>query len=647
MPVSKEYEELIKELRKPKGIYEKFCELSEKFPIKPGKELEKKYREAINFAHLEISPRGAFSFAVIASISFFIFCSLFSFFHFFSLPLLIIIAIFSFLIFYYLYDYPFHLATQFRIEASSEMVLGIIYMTIAMRVTPNLENAIKFAASNLSGPLGYDLKKMIWDIYTGKYTSVSDALDDFGKKWRRENEEFIDAINIIQTSLTESTAKREKILDKAVDVMLTGTRERMKKYAHELRTPVSVINTMGILLPIIGLIFFPMLMIFLPDLVKPIFLAVGYNVILPITVFWIMKSTLEKRPYSFHQPDISRHPKFAHEKPINRNTILAALVPFFPTFFALYMISTSNKIFGFDLLLYSLLIICSGVGGIVFYCIFSTIEKIKLREEITTIESEFDDVLFQLGSQLERGVSFESALKNITPQIKDLKVSKFFDSILRNIENFGLTLEKAIFDKNFGAIRYYPSRLIEAVMKALCEISKRGMAAVSKAMLSISNYLKDIESVEAELKGVLSESTSDMQIQAYLLAPLTAAMIVSMTAAMMQLMLYFSKVVEKLQAMLTTNPAAMAGNLVLTSMMNINRVIPIHWFQLIVGVYVVEIVSMLAVFMSIINNGEENLLKRFSIGKILLIATFVYVVLTLLIYLVFNSIMPSLLTVIG
>jgi hypothetical protein len=138
-----------------------------------------------------------------------------------------------------------------------------------------------------------------------------------------------------------------------------------------------------------------------------------------------------------------------------------------------------------------------------------------------------------------------------------------------------------------------------------------------------------------------------MQIQAYLLAPLTAAMIVSMTAAMMQLMLYFSKVVEKLQAMLTTNPAAMAGNLVLTSMMNINRVIPIHWFQLIVGVYVVEIVSMLAVFMSIINNGEENLLKRFSIGKILLIATFVYVVLTLLIYLVFNSIMPSLLTVIG
>jgi len=641
MQISKEYEEFLKDvIYRRRSAYEKLCRFSEKFHISPSKGLEKRYKEAIDFAHLEITPKGAFSFSIIASILFSVFFLLLAFaFDALSFSVVVLITVFDLMIFYYLYNYPFHLSTMFRIKASSEMVLGVVYMTIAMRITPNLENAVKFAATNLTGPLSFDLRKMIWDLYTRKYDSISEALDDFGEKWKSENEEFVESINLVQTSMSEAAVRREKALDEAVSLILSRTKERMRHYANELRTPVSVLNAMGILLPIIGLAFFPMVTIFMPDVVKPVFLSIGYNVILPITIFWMMKSSLEKRPYSFYQPDISKHPKFAHEKLINKVFILSIIIPILPMAFGFYRISTAKEVFSFNLLIYSLLIIAGISSGIIFYCIFSTRKKLKLREEIVGIETEFAEALFQLGNQLARGIPIEKSLRDITPKIKDLKISKFFEIMLYNMETFGMTFERAIFDKESGAMNFYPSRTIEAVMRAVVEISKKGMDVVSKAMISISSYLKDVRTVEEDLKDVLSESTSTMNIQALLLAPLTSGIVVAMAAMMMQIMVYFKEMLDKLQKMIS-GPFGPVGGGFLDSLLNINRMMPVQVFQMIVGVYMIEVVGMLAIFLSIINNGEENLMKRFTVGKFLLISMMIYIAITISIYLVFVSIMP-------
>lgn len=640
MQISKEYEEFLKDvIYRRKNVYERLCKFSEKFRISPSKDLDKKYREAINFAHLEITPKGAFSFSIVASIFFSVFFLLLSFvFDALSFSTVALVAVFDLMVFYYLYNYPFHLSTMFRIKASSEMVLGVVYMSIAMRITPNLENAVKFAATNLTGPLAFDLRKMIWDLYTRKYDSVSEALDDFCEKWKRENEEFVESLNLIQTSMSEAAARRERALDEAVSVILSRTKERMNHYAHDLRTPVTVLNAMGILLPIVGIAFFPMVTIFMPDIIKPTFLSVGYNVILPITIFWMMKSSLEKRPYSFYQPDISKHPKFKHEKLINKVFIFSIIISILPIALGIYQISTAKEIFSLNLLLYSLLIVAGVTAGIVFYCFFSTYRKLKLREEIVKIETEFAEALFQLGNQLARGIPIEKSLRDITPKIKDLKVSKFFEIILYNMENFGMTFERAIFDKEAGAINFYPSRTIEAVTKAVTEISKRGMDAASKAMISISSYLKDVRAVEEDLRDVLSETTSTMNIQAWLLAPLTSGIVVALAAMMMQVMTYFKEMLGKIQNLVS--PFGPVGGSFLDSLLSVDKMMPVHTFQLIVGVYMIEVVGMLAVFLSIINNGEESLMKRFTLGKFLLISTLIYAAIAVSLYLVFVSIMP-------
>ena len=641
---SKEYEEFLKGETKASKLsrYEKLCNASEKIlPISPWKSLADKYYEAITFSHLKVSPRGAFSLTLlVTALAVAVPTFLAVIFNAMSLATGMLIAVLGAVVFYYLYDYPFHFAIMFRIKASAEMVLAIVYMTISMRISPNIENAIEFTANNLTGALSEDLYQLLWDIYLRKFDSAATALDTFIEKWKRDNSEFTEAIYLIKTATIESTARREHVLDEAVSVMLQGTRERMRHYSQELKSPVMILNALGILLPIIGLVFLPMIAVFMPESIQPIFIIIGYNIMLPLIVYWVMKSYLDKRPYGFHQPDISKHPKFREEKRWVYPAIgIAVALPFVA--FGGYQIIVSKEVFSFGQLIYSLLISLGICFGIVSYSILSVVKKIKMREEIVQIESEFAEVLFQLGNQIMRGIPFETTLKNITPQIKNLKISKFFERILYNIETFGMTLEQAVFNEENGAIQDYPSKLINAIMHAIVEISKRGMTTASKAMITISRYLKDSHEVEEYLKEMLDEVTSTMQMQAILLAPLSSGIVVALSAMIMNMLLMLKGMVENIYGSLAGfGPLGAAGGGMFTSILNLDKMIPVHTFQLIVSIYMIEVVGMIAIFLSIIQNGDETLLKRLNLGKMLMLSMAIYTVIMVVCYSVFVSLIP-------
>ena len=644
MPLSKEYEEFLQEFKFRRGsLYEKVCGISETvLPINPPQ--KEKFESAIKFAHIDITPKGAFGFAILFTILFALSFLLIGFLLniLFNIPYLLFISAFAATIFYYLYSMPFTIATSFRIRASSEMVLAIVYMSIAMKVVPNIEYAIKFAATNLTGPLARDLKKILWDVYTGNFVSINDALEPFMEKWKRENEEFVKAIFLIKSAFFESSEKRNKMLAEAINVALNGTKERMKGYAQELKSPLTVLNALGILLPIIGLVFFPIMSIFLPDIIQPAFLVIGYNVILPIVIYWMMKTYLEKRPATFHQPNLSKYPKFAHEKILSPLLIISLIIASVATGFSYYQYSLAKEAFSTSVLLYSMIVTWGLSGGIILYTVLTTINKIKIREEIVQIESELGEVLFQLGTQVTRGMPIENALQTSLPRIKDLKISKMVEKILYNMESFGMTFNAAVFDKNAGAINYFPSNLIEAVMKAVTEISKGGMAALSDAMLAISTYLRNMHEVEEELKDLLEDVSSTMGMQALILAPLSSGIVVSMSALVIRLMTVLKIAVDKIQSSFSSyGPAGAAGGGIVISIINLNDIMSIYGFQLIVGIYLIEVVAMISIFTSIIKYGDESIMKKYTLGKTLAIAIVIYSIVLLGAYFAFISLVPT------
>lgn len=646
MRIQKELDEIVKSDSEWKNnkIYESLTDLSERIlPIYPGKNLEKKYKEAIDFCHMNASPTGVFSLAIVlTTLTLFVPIFLMLFFNSFSIFLVLLVLFVTLGVFFYFYNYPFSLATSFRIKASSEMVLAIIYMTIAMKVRPNLEHAVKYAATNLRGPLSVDLKRLLWDVYIGKFLSMEEALEYFSEKWKRENEEFTESISLIKTAFHESPERMDRMFSEAVNCMLDGTKERMKGYSRSLRTPITIINALGFLLPIIGLMFLPLLAVFMSGLFKPVFLAVGYCVVLPAIVYWFMSSSLQKRPYTFHQPDISKHQQFKTESqiiPITSSILISLLLIGLGSYFLFTTQQNTAEKSTVNSLLFSLLITVGISAGIAVYCILSTIKKLKIRDDVIQVERELGEVLFLLGHQLSRGIPIENALEEVKPKIKDLKISGMFDIILNNIKSFSMNFERAVFDKDHGAINYYPSTIISAVMKSVVEISKSGMGVLSTSMLSISSYLKDMHGVEESLHEILDEPTSSMEMQASMLAPIASGVIVSLTAIVMEMLIKFKGFIDNFQ--LSLQQGGLGGDVAstaLSSMIGVGNIMPVFIFQLIVGIYMIEVVTMLSVFLSTIRHGEESVIKRYSIGKKLIISTLIYSAVLIFIYLMFSSV---------
>jgi len=260
VPYPSEYLTFLEELKqKPVTYYEKACAFAEKYlAINPDKKAKVKMEEALKAGYTNATPTGAFSLSILMAMIALIFVTYSIFFLNIGMVFGIFGVIFVFGTFWYFYNYPNARAKSMGIKMSSDTVLAILYMIIYMRSSPNMEGAIKFAAQNLEGPLGWDLRKLLWDIETGKYASADTALVDYVFKWKNKNREFAEALNLLRGSSVESS-RRELIYEETLNVILNGTRERAKHYAAGLRMPMTMIYAMGVLLPVMGLVLFPII----------------------------------------------------------------------------------------------------------------------------------------------------------------------------------------------------------------------------------------------------------------------------------------------------------------------------------------------------------------------------------------------------
>ena len=555
--ISREYKIFKEEEAQSKTKYtffEKFCNFSEKISaVKMDEKSNLRYKSAIDFSGLRVTPTGVASFAVLAGLLLFLFSLIFIIVLPVSLPVIIILIllIIPFAVGFTIYNYPMNYANVLRIKTGGELVMGILYIIVYMRSTPNLEGAIRYAAENVSGKLSNDLKKVLWNVEIGKYTTVDEALNVYIMQWRDYNKEFIEAIQLIRESMVEMiTERREILLDKAIDVVLTGTDEKMKKYSRDLETPVMAIHGLGIMLPVLGMIVFPLISIFLEN-AKGLgfYLFMGYDIILPLLVFYFMKQTLEKRPATHTSIDLSSHPGFApknnivvtyakeqHYLPIWPFALLVSVIGF------LIALGLYGSFLGVDVsestllvrliaspMFHSIIVVLSLAFGICVYYWGASFQKTALRSEVVSIESEFEDALFALGNRIHGGTPMEVALAEAYEDTKSLTISGLFKIALKNINMLSMTFKQSLFDERYGALRFYPSKLVRTIMKSISESVDKGTKAASLTMLTISRYLRALHTTQEKIDDILSSTTSSMRFQAYVLVPVISGVVVSVS----------------------------------------------------------------------------------------------------------------------
>ncbi len=512
-------------------------------------------------------------------------------------------------------------------------MLSIVYMVISMRISPNLENAVKFVATNLTGPLALDFRKLLWDIYMRKEESIDKALGTYiDARWKKENEEFSSALTLIRNSIDQPEKKRLAMLDEAVDVILKGTKERMSHYAQNLRMPLLIIHAMGILLPIMGLVMFPVLVLFLSNIVQPYMLFLGYDVFLFLGLYWYTSSVLATKPPTLSKPDVSKHPDtpkdgYFRAKVFGKKLEIKTIIPPAILFSVLFFIGYSGMTSGassFERVIYSTVVISSASLSISLYGFLESFQRTSVRRKVIAVEGEFAEAIFHLGNQLSSGTPIENAIDKNQEKIRDLSISDFFGRIVQNIKRMGMTFEQSIFDKNYGAVWYYPSSLIISVMRVVVEAVRKGVYNASQSMLSISRYLKDVHSIEEELRDILGESTTSMKFLSSILAPMVAGVTVTMALIMLDII----KVLGEKLAGLTQQGVGTSLPLFLTVGLDKGGVTA-EIFQLVVGIYMIEVAGLLSYFVSKIETGEDkiNLYHTLSINMLISFVVYVFSIL--------------------
>jgi hypothetical protein len=599
---------------------------------------------AVNFTGMKITPNGVMSLFLLTIIGFAVLgVILIASGMIPAVGGMVVIVLGAALAFYFL-KYPGHVLKYTRIEASSQIVLAILYIVVSMRISPNLEEALRFAASNITGALAWDMRKVLWDIEMRRYYSADDAMDDYIVRWKPENEEFAEALRLIKDSKRQSPDRARALLDEALSVILRGTKVRMKHYAQDLRMPVMVIHMMGIVLPILGTIMAPLAAVFMSDVVQPVHFILGYDIALPIVITWFIGNTLRSRPVTVSQVDISHHPNLPRK---GRFTVGKTSVPALPIGIVvmaailvlpiMYFAATPDLMFPpmedgkyvmpidnnhvMTTMMSSLIVVGVGIG-IAIYFILSNLQTVRLMEDMNGIESEFELALFQLGNRIGGGTPTEVAIEKSLDDIKDLKISGLFKLTLRNIRDLGMTFEDALFNTQWGSLKFYPSKLIRNIMNTVVDTSRKGTSYAAESMLKVSRYLKSIRETQEYIRSMLSETVSSMKFQAYMLTPLITGLIVSMADIIIQVLTKLGCFLNNMQLNSGSTNLGLDFSLISLGTPSTSPAM----FQLIVGTYLLEMLVILAMFVIRISEGDNKSLQWYTAGKMLLVGLIVYFV---------------------
>ncbi|MFH1358775.1 MAG: hypothetical protein ABIH37_02725 [archaeon] len=659
--ISNEYVRFKEDMMPEVTRYEKWVNgLGKSLKIRVSQKDEAKIRKDLNVAHIDVEPSEVVGLAIMSFILVFFLGSAATIGVWFfqeggidTFPIFFIFLIFlaSGLLAYYLYTAPTRLAVKWRLKASSQMVPAVLYTVIYMKHTSNLERAISFVAQHVEPPLSLDFKKVIWDVETGRFSNIKDSLNNYLDFWKDFNMEFVESFHLIESSLYEPhDARRIRTLERSLQVILDGVYEKMLKYTHSIKAPLTNLYMLGIVLPTLGLALLPLASTLLGGAIKFQHVLVLFNLIVPFFVFYLVSEIMLRRPGGYGQTDLleknPNYPQYASKRPYFLASLICIpllIIGFLPLIFGYtpipgwlglpkdFVIPQSPLSFlgkqlfefrdvggsligpfsGFALMM-SLLIPLSIALFFIISFKMRTKELIKSRDDTESLEKEFNNSLFTLGNRLGDGTPAEIAFAKVADSTKGQKTADFFNIVNTNIRSMGMSIESAIFDSRRGALVYYPSNLIATSMRILIESVKKGLKVAAQSLMSISEYVKNIQKINERLNDLLAEVVSDMKSNMTFLAPLLAGIVVGLSAMI-------TGILGQLKLMTDVGGDAVLtglGNLgTITQLFDVNQMIPPYFMQISIGIYIIEIIFILTTALVTVDVGEDRLRRTHDIGK--------------------------------
>ncbi len=406
---------------------------------------------------------------------------------------------------------PHLLATARRTAALGETPALVSRAVLRMRLDPTAESAAVFAAETSDGPLGASLAA---HVRTARGTGRS-GFETFATEWDEWYPSLRRALSLVGAAAQAPAGERARTLDRALDAVLSGTRERTESFVEQIRGPTTALYAFGVLLPLALVAVLPAATAAGLPVTTPVFIVL-YDLLLPTALLAVSARLLVRRPMVFPPGHVSSdHPSLP---PWRR---WAPVVGSGVGVLAYALTTLFGQSWGA-----SLVAIGAGVGSTLIVW-FHPVTQIQTR--IRAVEDGLADALYLVGQRVQTGTAVDAALVDVGEELGG-ETSDVFTAAARTQRVLKTDLKSA-FCGPHGALSTLPSPRVESAATLLALAATEGRPA-GHAIVSMADHLDDLQQVEAHARRSLRQVTDTLRQTGLIFAPLVGGTTVALATSL-------------------------------------------------------------------------------------------------------------------
>ncbi|UPV99348.1 type II secretion system protein [Halorussus gelatinilyticus] len=406
---------------------------------------------------------------------------------------------------------PVALAAARRTAALGTAPALVARAVLRTRVEPASERAAEFAARG-EGRLAADLAE---HVRRAEGTPRS-GLAAFGADWADRNPPLRRAALLVESAADAPAGERETTLERAMDAILDGTRDRMAEFAEVVRGPTTALYAFGVLLPLALVAVLPAARVAGMPLSVPILVAV-YDLLLPAALVAAGAWLAVRRPAAFPPPDVSRdHPAV----PDRRWPAVAVWLGVGAVVLAFVAVAPLPRWTRWPA-------IAGGGTGAALVWWFRPVERV--RDDARAVEANLTDALYLVGRRVRDGAAVESAIAAAAPEVAGRTGETLADAAgLQRRLRVGV---REAFLGEYGALAEVPSPQARSVAALLALAAREGRPA-GRAIVSMADHVDDLQRVEREARRELASVTGTLKNTAAVFGPLVGGATVALADGM-------------------------------------------------------------------------------------------------------------------
>jgi hypothetical protein len=528
------------------------------------------------------------------------------------------------------YFYPVNIFyTQRMMSYREEMLNAILRIGTFVSMNTSMEYAVINTKDHLWGTLRTQFEDITRQMRLRVKNTMGEIFEQYTPIWNEANPDFVKALRLIETAAMADEHDRRKILDEVQETLIMSYHTAGKRFAEELADNAKSLVALGVLFPIISLMLLPLVSVFMPKIIETPMIAFVYDVLFP-GLLLIMALNFSAKRIQVDTIRLSDSPLYKNPSvwiyALGALIVIACAIPTIMhlTFIDMDNPMTVSREYAFGSI-FTCWLLGAGIAGALILLSSLYVAKYEgLWNEVYETERDLPHLLQTFSTYLTLNRSVESIIPEIIDDYKTHGFSKhpavkFFSKMMHDLR----VSKKSIAELTEKVLpNICPSKKVSGTLSQIISFTDVSTENAAKAAKMVRKQTIAIYRLDDYIRTMLSDTISLINITTAVLAPMLCAAAILMSMAIVKSLIYIGQVLASLTL----------GTVTQLSLVKVELIIPPTVVEVIVSIYLLEMIVVLSVFSSNIKIGNDSFQIIKDIGSNVLVGFLLFSIILLLGY---------------